>query len=133
MVKLIDWSGYEATPGHSTTGLMGSALPTFSGNSGLLGDVYTTSEFTTPSVNVSYSRPGVRFVGESFGNDRNSFKNDARAFVDAALHYDVQAVEGLRVQVNATNIFDEDAALCTEGFCYAEQERQVIGSVRYRF
>jgi len=76
---------------------------------------------------------GVRFVGESFGNDRNSFKNDARAYVDAALHYDVQAVEGLRVQVNATNIFDEDAALCTEGFCYAEQERQVIGSVRYRF
>jgi hypothetical protein len=66
MVKLIDWSGYEQTPGHSTTSLMDSALPTFSGNSGLLGDVYTTSEFTTPSVNVSYSRPGVRFVGLAY-------------------------------------------------------------------
>ena len=61
MAKLLAWSGYEATP--STGRLVGSALPTFSGNTGLLGDVYTTQEFATPSVNVSYSRPGVRFVG----------------------------------------------------------------------
>ncbi len=76
---------------------------------------------------------GVRYLSASFGDDANTFENDARAFVDAAVHYDVPQVQGLRVQVNATNLFDEDAQICSSGFCYKEPERNVIGSVRYRF
>ncbi|KAB0683017.1 TonB-dependent siderophore receptor [Aureimonas leprariae] len=76
---------------------------------------------------------GVRASSSSYGDDANIFKNEARAFVDAAVHYDVPRVEGLRFQVNATNIFEEDAQVCTSGFCYKEPERSVIGSVRYRF
>ena len=65
--------------------------------------------------------------------DENSFENDARIFVDAAIHYDVPQVEGLRMHVNATNLFNEDKQICSSGFCYNEPERNVIGSLRYRF
>src|SRR5690606_37974449 len=34
---------------------------------------------------------GVRYVGESFGDDQNSFKNDDRVFVDASVSYDFGA------------------------------------------
>ncbi|WP_062210607.1 TonB-dependent siderophore receptor [Aureimonas sp. AU12] len=76
---------------------------------------------------------GLRYLSTSFGDDENSFENDARIFVDAVAHYDVPQVEGLRLQVNGTNILDEDAQVCSSSFCYKEPERNVIGSVRYRF
>lgn len=76
---------------------------------------------------------GLRYLSSSFGDDENTFRNDARVFIDATAHYDVPAVEGLRIQVNATNLFGEDAQICSSGFCYKEPERNVIGSVRYRF
>ncbi|WP_040408670.1 TonB-dependent siderophore receptor [Aureimonas ureilytica] len=76
---------------------------------------------------------GVRYTSESFGDALNTFANDARIFVDAAVHYDVPQIDGLHLQVNATNLLGEDADVCTEGFCYKEQKRQVLGSVRYRF
>ncbi len=76
---------------------------------------------------------GLRYLSKSFGDDANSFENDARIFIDATAHYDVPSVEGLRLQVNATNLFDEDTQICSSGFCYKEPERNVIGSVRYRF
>ncbi len=76
---------------------------------------------------------GLRALSSSFGNDENTFQNDARVFVDATVHYDVPDIEGLRLQVNATNLFDEDAQICSSGFCYKEPERNVIGSLRYRF
>ncbi|WP_182086183.1 TonB-dependent siderophore receptor [Aureimonas sp. ME7] len=76
---------------------------------------------------------GLRYLSASFGDDENTFRNDARIFIDATAHYDVPQVEGLRIQVNATNLFGEDSQICSSGFCYKEPERNVIGSVRYRF
>ncbi|MBB4003558.1 TonB-dependent siderophore receptor [Aurantimonas endophytica] len=76
---------------------------------------------------------GVRYVGKSYGDDENSFENSERFFIDAALHYDIPQLEGARLQVNATNLFDEDSQICSSGFCYREPGRNVIGSVRYRF
>src|SRR3546814_12012939 len=35
---------------------------------------------------------GVRYVGESYGNDQNTFKNDDRFFLDGAVHYDLGAL-----------------------------------------
>ncbi|MGO4831434.1 TonB-dependent siderophore receptor, partial [Rhizobiaceae sp. 2RAB30] len=80
---------------------------------------------------------GVRYVGESYGDDRNSFKNEARAFVDAALSYDFGVQnpdwQGVSLQVNAKNLFDERKPVCTVGNCYWDEGRSVFGSLRYRF
>jgi hypothetical protein len=50
--KLITWYGYLPTP---TGG--------FSLDTAILGDQYTTREYPTPEVNVSFSQPGVHYVG----------------------------------------------------------------------
>lgn len=80
---------------------------------------------------------GVRYLGESYGDDQNSFKNEDRVFVDAALSYDFGAknpkLEGLMLQVNAKNLFDERKPTCTAGNCYWDEGRSVFGSLRYRF
>lgn len=80
---------------------------------------------------------GVRYVGESYGDDINSFKNGDRVFVDAALSYDLGArnpdLEGVMLQVNAKNLFDERKPICTVGNCYWDEGRSVFGSLRYRF
>ncbi|MEW5422999.1 TonB-dependent siderophore receptor [Amorphus sp. 3PC139-8] len=80
---------------------------------------------------------GVRYVGESYGDDYNIIENDARTFVDAAAHYDFgyrnPKLEGLRFQLNATNLFDETPEACADGYCYWSQGRTIIGSLRYRF
>jgi iron complex outermembrane receptor protein len=78
---------------------------------------------------------GARFLGSSFGNDQNTTRNSARVLFDAAAHYDFAAIdkkyEGLRLQVNATNVFDRRDAVCSAGFCYRDQGRAVIGSLKY--
>jgi iron complex outermembrane recepter protein len=80
---------------------------------------------------------GVRYVGTSPGDDENTFDNDDRIFLDAAVHYDFGAtnakLEGLRLQVNARNLLDEQGTVCTSGACYRDEGRSVIGSLRYRF
>ena len=63
--------------------------------------------------------------------------NQARTFVDASVRYDLGAAnpnfEGVRLQLNATNLFNEVEQLCTTGFCYFDEGRKVVASVRYRF
>lgn len=78
---------------------------------------------------------GVRFSGSSFTSDLNAAKNSSRAFVDAAIDFDFAALDpaydGLKLQVNATNLFDRRDAVCSAGFCYRDQGRTVIGSLKY--
>lgn len=78
---------------------------------------------------------GVRFTGSSYSSDANASKNSSRAFVDASIDYDFAVVdkelEGLKLQVNATNLFDRRDAVCSAGFCYRDQGRTVIGSLKY--
>lgn len=80
---------------------------------------------------------GVRYVGESFGDDLNTFKNEDRAFVDAAISYDFGArnpdLDGLMLQVNAKNLFDTRKPICTAGNCYIDEGRSIFASLRYRF
>ncbi|MEJ6781455.1 TonB-dependent siderophore receptor [Aminobacter sp. Piv2-1] len=78
---------------------------------------------------------GVRFVGSSFGSDLNTTKNSARALVDAAIDFDFAAIDkelkGLKLQINATNLFDRREAVCSAGFCYRDQGRTIIGSLKH--
>jgi iron complex outermembrane recepter protein len=82
---------------------------------------------------------GIRYVGSSLGDNLNRpvLDNEARTFVDAAIRYDLEALnprlKGMRVQVNATNLLDEVSQVCTAGFCYFDEGRKVIASLRYRW
>lgn len=82
---------------------------------------------------------GVRYVGSSFGNDAHTpvYNNDARTFVDASLRYDLgklnSAMEGVKLQVNATNLLDEVDQVCSKGYCLFDEGRKVVGSIKYRF
>ena len=80
---------------------------------------------------------GIRYVGKSYGDDQNTFENDARALVDAAVSYDFgyrnPDLKGLTLQVNAKNLFDTRKAICSAGSCYWDEGRTVFGSLRYRF
>ena len=80
---------------------------------------------------------GVRFVGESYGDDQNTFRNTASTLFDAVVDYDAgqldRSLAGLHAQVNANNLFDRFVVSCQTGYCYRGEPRQVIGSLVYRF
>ncbi|BAV47404.1 ligand-gated channel [Mesorhizobium sp. 113-1-2] len=80
---------------------------------------------------------GVRFAGSSYGDDTNTFKNSARAFVDASVSYDFGTrnpkLEGVKLQVNAKNLFDSQKTICSAGYCYRDEGRSLFASLRYRF
>ncbi|WP_134495759.1 TonB-dependent siderophore receptor [Microvirga pakistanensis] len=82
---------------------------------------------------------GVRYVGSSFGDNLNRavIENDPRTYLDAAIRYDLEninpSLKGVRLQVNATNLLDEDGQVCTSNYCYFDEGRKVIASLRYRW
>jgi len=81
---------------------------------------------------------GVRYTGQSYGDDQNEITNDSRYFIDGAVHYELgnlaPALEGARFQVNGYNLLDKQSGLCASGYCgYRDEGRKVIASLRYRF
>lgn len=78
---------------------------------------------------------GLRYVGESYGDDRNSFKNDDYLFTDLAMSYDFGTIgqDGLELQVNVKNLFDETGQTCSAGYCYRYEGRTATASIQYRF
>lgn len=80
---------------------------------------------------------GVRFIGSSFVDEANSRRNASRTLFDATLSYDFGArnvaFEGVSAQISAKNVFDEQKVTCTDFYCYREEGRNVIGSLKYSF
>jgi iron complex outermembrane receptor protein len=82
---------------------------------------------------------GVRYIGSSLGDNLNRpvLDNAPRTLVDASLRYDLENLDprfkGVRFQVNATNLLDKVEQTCTGGFCYFDEGRKVIASLRYRW
>ncbi|CAM4405045.1 TonB-dependent siderophore receptor [Bordetella pseudohinzii] len=76
---------------------------------------------------------GLRYVGATYGDNRNTLKIDAHTLVDAGLSYTYD--KQLTFSVNATNLFDKDyLATCSDlTDCYPGNRRSVIGRVKYRF
>jgi iron complex outermembrane receptor protein len=119
------------------------------GSSVTTGKYVSSTPFHTASVWAHYVMPedglldglsvggGARFVGSSYGNDQNTIRNGSRVFFDASIGYDFAAIdkkyEGLQLQVNATNLFDRRDITCTSNYCYRDQGRTVIGSLRYNW
>ncbi|MEI5678224.1 TonB-dependent siderophore receptor [Mesorhizobium sp. CGMCC 1.15528] len=73
---------------------------------------------------------GVRFTGKTYADAQNTQKNDSSAFVDASIHYER---DGLRLAVNATNLFDKQVATCSFGYCYWQEGRTILGTLTRRW
>ncbi|WHA42654.1 TonB-dependent siderophore receptor [Agrobacterium larrymoorei] len=82
---------------------------------------------------------GVRYVGSSFGDNTHTtlYNNHPRTFVDATIRYDLgklnSAMDGVKLQVNATNLLNEVNQICSSAFCYYDEGRKVVASVKYQF
>lgn len=81
---------------------------------------------------------GIRYIGSSYRDDDNATgRNEAVTLFDAAIRYDLGAIEprldGVQLAVNATNLFDRDYTTCAQGYCYQGQGQTVIGSNKYRW
>jgi iron complex outermembrane receptor protein len=80
---------------------------------------------------------GARYVGPTFGDDENTFKNKDYLLFDAALRFEFEHVaprlKGVALQLNARNLADTEITTCEQGYCYRDEGRQVIASLRYRW
>jgi iron complex outermembrane recepter protein len=75
---------------------------------------------------------GVRYIGESFADNANTIKLDARTVMDAAISY--QFIENATLQLNASNIFDERSVTQVDTFAntaYYSDGRTVRLTLRY--
>ncbi|MFP4229449.1 MAG: TonB-dependent siderophore receptor [Salinivenus sp.] len=78
---------------------------------------------------------GVRYLGPSYGDVPNTLKAPAVTLVDATAHYEW---EGLRFQVNADNVLDNDHVASTfvsgsQGYASYGASRTITATLRYRW
>jgi len=82
---------------------------------------------------------GVRYVGSSYGDRENSFKVDSYTVIDAMVNYDLaymnEAMSGMKVSVNAMNLFDKRyVAGCFSLIgCQYGQQRTVFVTLDYKW
>lgn len=76
---------------------------------------------------------GVRYVGDSFGDNGNTVKVDGRTLIDLGASYKV--TENATLSLNATNVFDKEYYTTCENSasCYEGDRRSVIGSLKVNF
>lgn len=131
---IASYTHLKMTIEQGATGTEGNQLSATPNDIFSLWGHYTFSEGALGGLGLG---AGVRYVGSSFGDDTNTFKNDDKVFVDASLSYDFGVnnpdFEGVKAQLNVKNLFDERKKTCSAGFCYLDEGRSIIGSLRYRF
>ncbi|WP_051356480.1 TonB-dependent siderophore receptor [Azorhizobium doebereinerae] len=80
---------------------------------------------------------GLRYTGQTYGNNTNTVINAAYTMVDAALRYDFgktnPKLTGLSAALNATNVFNVMPEVCNAGLCYLGQGRTVLGTLKYQW
>jgi iron complex outermembrane receptor protein len=79
---------------------------------------------------------GARYVGATYGDFDNTFQVPAFTLVDAAIHYDFRDdLKGMRLSLNASNLFDKTYVASCEGesYCIYGLRRVVTAAVKYRW
>ncbi|MEO3480681.1 TonB-dependent siderophore receptor [Phaeobacter sp. CAU 1743] len=78
---------------------------------------------------------GLRYVGQSWGDDQNTFRNHEQFYTDLSVSYDLGQVglDGLGFQLNVKNAFDNTDQTCSAGYCYRTEGRTATFSLAYRF
>lgn len=78
---------------------------------------------------------GVRYTDSSYANYTNTSKNKPYTVLDAAIRYDFAALsnklDGLTLAINGTNLADNDAAICNNGYCYQIEEQTIAATLKY--
>jgi iron complex outermembrane receptor protein len=81
---------------------------------------------------------GVRYVGDSYGDARNTFVIPPYTLFDATVSYDLAYLrpdlKGWKMQVNATNLADRfyvQSCLTGLAYCAMGTSRTVLGTLRY--
>lgn len=111
------------------------------GNNGDQGKVPKNVPRHLASLWLDYKLPfgfgisgGARYTGSTYGDAVNLVKNEGYTLVDAGVHYDFGGgLDGVRVGVNARNLFDERFINCQDGYCYRGEARSVVTSLSYRW
>lgn len=95
------------------------------------GSVWGKYSFTKGALAGVDVAMGLRYVGESEGNNDNSYEVPDFALLDASVSY--QLTPKMKLAVNATNLTDKDyISTCSNDYsCFAGPGRRVIGSVTY--
>lgn len=82
---------------------------------------------------------GVRYIGETWGDDANTFRVPEFTLVDLAVRYDLGKrfadLKGFTASVNVTNLFDKYyvPACFTVNACNYGSSRTVLGKLAYRW
>ncbi|MHA6195884.1 TonB-dependent siderophore receptor [Pseudomonas wadenswilerensis] len=77
---------------------------------------------------------GARYTGSTYGDPANDVKNEGYTLVDAGVHYDFGGgLDGVRLALNARNLFDKRFINCQDGYCYRGEARSVVTSLSYRW
>ncbi|MEE1922747.1 TonB-dependent siderophore receptor [Pseudomonas sp. 148P] len=77
---------------------------------------------------------GARYTGSTYGDAANEVKNEGYTLVDAGVHYDFGGgLDGVRLALNARNLFDKRFINCQDGYCYRGEARSVVTSLSYRW
>jgi iron complex outermembrane receptor protein len=75
---------------------------------------------------------GVRYVGSTYMDNRNTAINDPYTLYDVGVHY--KMANGVTAQLNVTNLFDKKYASCSfSGGCNWNAGRVVTGTMKYRW
>jgi iron complex outermembrane receptor protein len=73
---------------------------------------------------------GIRYIGETWADTGNTFKNSGTTAVDLTLHYDF---EKFGLAVVARNVFDQEVPICNSGNCTLSQGRTLLGTLTARW
>ncbi|WP_369854617.1 TonB-dependent siderophore receptor [Candidatus Thalassolituus haligoni] len=77
---------------------------------------------------------GARWVGMSYADAANSWKNDAYSVVDARASWKLdQWLSGATAALNISNLADNTYTLCHDGYCYRARGRKAVASIKYRW
>lgn len=131
-LTLLDTEVTESTTA-ANIGKRPQAVPEY------FGSLWANYSFDTGALAGLTIGGGVRYVGSHYADDANTVKAPAYTVYDAALQYDLAALdpelEGIEATLNVSNLTDKEyyASCSTDFYCQFGNRRQVLAGLRYRW
>ncbi|MBX3694513.1 MAG: TonB-dependent siderophore receptor [Steroidobacteraceae bacterium] len=131
VIGALTWMDSEYT--EADDGLQGNDLPSVAD---FMGSAWLDYSFGGGPLEGLGVAGGLRYVGETWGNDANTFRVPSYTLADAALRYTFGARSGARnatLTLNASNLADKRyVATCTAATaCFYGTGRTVVASLRF--
>ena len=120
----------------TTAGVTGKAVPQVPKHSA---SAWADYRFTDGPLRGLGLGAGIRYIGETPGDETNSFDVSSFTLFDAAIRYDLGALredlKGAQLTLNVSNIGDKDyvASCSSADACYFGNRRLVLAGLRYKW